>query len=449
MRRGTFFILCLVVAVPVSGQEQTCQLVRTGGGGTTIGTEGNTVSFLGGGVSFRCPNGVTILSDSVAFYEAASMAEFVGHVRFTDPENRLTAGYVRYLGKERKAIAQTDVVLTDRETGSTIRAPGMDYYQRSDERPEPLIQMFNGRPHAVLVSIPAADSVRRDTTIVDADAMDITGRTRFAARGNVELQQGDMRGYGQSGEMDREAGRLRLTVKARLEGADYQLQGDTIVAETTDTEDLREVTAIRDARLNAADVDVDARSIRVFFEEGEVNRLVARGETPDTGATDMRRQASAVSVDFQLTADSLDVIAPGRQLDTVKAVGRALGQRLGEDLGDATVPTIAAHDWMRGDTILATFRAAELTPDDTASQPKRELDTVTSLGNPATSAYRIADEQDSTAVPGINYLRAGRILVSMLEGKVSTVEAEGDVQGVYLQPVRRGEVATDAGKGAR
>ncbi len=309
--------------------------------------------------------------------------------------------------------------------------------------------MFNGRPHAVLVSIPAADSVRRDTTIVDADAMDITGRTRFAARGNVELQQGDMRGYGQSGEMDREAGRLRLTVKARLEGADYQLQGDTIVAETTDTEDLREVTAIRDARLNAADVDVDARSIRVFFEEGEVNRLVARGETPDTGATDMRRQASAVSVDFQLTADSLDVIAPGRQLDTVKAVGHALGQRLGEDLGDATVPTIAAHDWMRGDTILATFRAAELTPDDTASQPKRELDTVTSLGNPATSAYRIADEQDSTAVPGINYLRAGRILVSMLEGKVSTVEAEGNVQGVYLQPVRRGEVATDAGKGAR
>lgn len=448
MRRLLFALLLLVPAPPLAGQARTCEPERIGEG-TIIGHEPNRVAFLGQGVSFRCSDGVTILSDSVAWFEAAGMAEFIRNVRHTDPENRLTAGYVRYLMRERRAIAQTDVVLLDLKTGSTIESASMDYYQRSDERPEPLIQMFNGRPHAVLVSIPAADSVRRDTTIVDADAMDITGRTRFAARGNVELQQGDMRGYGQSGEMDREAGRLRLTVKARLEGADYQLRGDTILGETTDTDELREVTATRDAQLNAADVDVSALSIRVFFEEGEVNRLVARGETPDTGATDMRRQATAVSVDFQLTADSLDVIAPGRQLDTVKAVGRALGQRLGEDLGDATVPSVAAHDWMRGDTILATFRAAELTPDDTASQAKRELDTVTSVGKPATSAYRIADEQDSTAVPGINYLRAGRILVSMLEGKVSTVEAEGDVQGVYLQPVRRGEVATDAGKGER
>jgi hypothetical protein len=155
-------------------------------------------------------------------------------------------------------------------------------------------------------------------------------------------------------------------------------------------------------------------------------------------------------VDFQLTADSLDVLAPGRQLDTVKAVGRALGQRLGEDLGDANVPTVAAHDWMRGDTILAAFREAAPLPDDSASQPERELDTVTSLGNPATSAYRIVDEQDSTALPGINYLRAGRIVVSMLEGKVSTVQAEGDVQGIYLQPVRRTEsAATGTGKGER
>jgi hypothetical protein len=249
--------------------------------------------------------------------------------------------------------------------------------------------------------------------------------------------------------MDREAGTLRLAVDARLVGEDYQLEGDTIRGETTDTDELREVTATHDARLDASDVDVTALSIRVFFVEGEVNRLVARGEAVDSSAVDPRRQASAVSVDFQLTADSLDVLAPGRQLDTVKAVGRALGQRLGEDLGDATVPSIAAHDWMRGDTILATFRAAELMPDDTASQPKRELDTVTSTGNPATSAYRIVDEEDSTGVPGINYLRAGRIMVSMLEGRVATVEAEGDVQGVYLQPVRRGEATADAGRGER
>ena len=446
MKLSVALLLALVASAPAAGQQRSCRLEKSGSG-TQIGGEGNQLVFLGGGVNFRCTDGVTILSDSLAWYEAAGIAEFVGHVRYTDAENRLTAGYVRYLGRERRAIAQIDVVLTDRETGSTILAPHMDYYQRSEQRPEPLIQMFSGRPHAILVSLVGADtaradttradSARADTTVVDADAMEINGRDRFNARGNVELQRGELRGWGQFADMDRGAGSLRLITSARLESPEYRLAGDTIVGRTNDADELEEVTATRAARLDASDVGVAARSIRIFLDEGEVSRLVARGEAPDTGAVDPRRQASAVSADFQLTADSIDALAPGRQLDTLTAVGRAWGQRLGDDLADANIPAIVAHDWMRGDTIIATFRESAPAPDDTTGQPDREIDTVTSIGKPAASAYRIADEEDPAGTPAINYVRAGRIVVSMVAGKVASVNADGDVQGIYLQPVRR------------
>lgn len=444
-----FPILVLaLVAGPSSAAAQgnECTLLRSGRS-TIIGGEGNQVAFIGGGVHFRCADGVTILSDSLAWFEASGIAEFVGRVRYTDAENRLTAGYVRYLGREQRAIAQIDVVLLDLATGSTINAPYMDYYQRSEQRPEPLIQMFSGRPHAVLVSAARADSTRSDTTVVDADAMDITGRTRFSARGNVEMRRGEMLGFGQFGDMDRDAGTLRLTTAARLESTDYRLEGDTILGEMAETDELEEVTAINAARLDAEDVQVAARSIRVFLVEGAASRLVARGELPDTGAADPRRQASALSVDFQLTADSIDVLAPGRQIDTVKAVGRAMGRRLGNELADASIPAIVAHDWMRGDTIVTTFREAEPLPDDTTGQSRREIDSVTSIGSPAASAYRVVDENAPAGEPAINYVRATRIVVSMVQGKVATVNAEGDVQGIYLQPIRRAAAAVGTGGG--
>lgn len=434
MRSSTLLLVALALAAPLSAQERSCRLVESGSG-TRIGDEPNRLMFIGGGVHFRCDDGVSILSDSLAWFEASGIAEFVGDVRYTDEQNRLTAGYLRYLGREDRAIAQTDVVLTDLETGSTIEAPYMDYHRATEERPEPLIQMFSGRPHAVLVSVSEADSIRSDTTVVDADAMEITGRTKFAARGNVEMQQGELRGYGQFGDMDRDVGTLRLATNARLESTDYTLVGDTIVGEMTETDELSEVTATNDARLDTSEVGVTALSIRVFFVEGEVNRLVARGQPVDTTSVDPREQATAISVDFQLTADSLDVLAPGRQLDTVTAVGRAYGQRLGDDLGNATVPAIVAHDWMRGDRIITAFREAESMPGDT-TDPGREIDTVTSFGSPATSAYRVVDEDDPEGNPAINYVRAERIKVSMVEGKVSTVDAAGAVQGIYLQPLR-------------
>jgi len=47
----------------------------------------------------------------------------------------------------------------------------------------------------------------------------------------------------------------------------------------------------------------------------------------------------------------------------------------------------------------------------------------------------VVDEQHRDERPGINYSRGRRIEIAMREGKVSTVNVVGHVDGVYLEPL--------------
>jgi hypothetical protein len=218
------------------------------------------------------------------------------------------------------------------------------------------------------------------------------------------------------------------------------------------------LTAIRSARLEGSEVTVDAPLIRLFFAEGEVQRLVAVGEPP---APDMLEgeprlepatRATATSADFRLTADSIDAIAPLQVLDRIVAVGNAYGERLGDELADANIPAIAARDWLRGDTVIAVFtESEEIEPDSAALSRRTQVDHVIAVGvgDRATSTYRVRNENDPTAEPGINYMLARRIVIQLREGGVEDVQATGEVQGMYLQPtVPAGGANTTGGGGA-
>jgi len=394
------------------------------------------------------------------------MIEFIGRVRYTDEENVLTAGYVRYMEADRQAIAMGDVVLTDRATGSVIEGPVMNYYQASASREESLIQIASGRPHAILVSVAKTDSTRRDTTVVDSDRMDITGRSRFEGWGSVELTRSDMVGIGEEALYDREEGTLRLIREARLTSDDYVLAGDTVTGLTNEFDEIEELTALGMGRLDGRDVNVGAPRIRIFFVAGEVNRLVAVGLPPATGPEseslageeprlDPRTQAVATSTDFQLMADSIDVLAPGQVLQQVISVGRARGERLGDDLADANVPTIAARDWMKGDTVIAIFvespdevaEAPDVAPDSAARNVQVERVIAVGIGERATSSYRVKDDENADAESGINYMLARRITIHMKAGNVAAVEADGEVQGMYLQPASRARRSAESGAG--
>jgi hypothetical protein len=443
MLRSLPFIAMAAAALPAvaSAQGADCYIVDSGTTNMFNARTPQELVFIGGGARFRCPDGVTIASDSVARYTGQGLIEFVGNVRYTDEENVLTAAYVRYVERERSAIAQGDVVLTDRTTGSVIEAPLMNYYQPGPNREEALIRIPSGRPHARLVSVADTDTTRRDTTIVDADRMDITGRSRFDAWGTVELTRSDVVGLGEEASWDRETGNLRLAVSARVTAEDYVLMGDTVRGRTNDLNEIEELTALRSARLDGTDITVEAPLIRLFFTNGEVQRLVAAGELVDAQAEGARldpsTRAVATSADFRMTADSIDAIAPGQVLDRVVAVGNAYGERLGDEMADASVPAIAARDWLRGDTVIAVFAESAQIDPDSAMASSTQVDHVIAVGvtERATSTYRVRDQANPDAEPGINYMLARRITIQLRDQGVETVMAEGDVQGMYLQAI--------------
>ena len=452
------FVIAALLLAPHAGRAQVgtgeCNVIESSPTSITHIIGGGEVVYISGGARFTCRDGRTIRSDSVARYRSSGITEFHRNVRYEDEDNILTAGYVRYMEQQRQAIAQTNVRLTDRATASVITAPYMNYYEATDDRPESRVEIPSGRPHAVLVSVSKADSTQRDTTEVDADAMDILGRGSFSGRGNVVLVRADLTGTGGFSLYSRDDGDLQLWQNARLETADYTLSSDTIHGRTNDADELEQVTAIGTAVLDASDVDVNAPRIVVFLEEGEVARLVAVGEkgAPDE-PLDVTRQAVALSEDFRMTADSIDALAPAQSLKQVHAIGRAWAERLNADIADANVPSIASRDWMKGDTIVATFievpdtgvvapvlAADSVAPADT-TRTRREVETVLALGGTgdgrAASLNRVQDEDDPQAPVAINYLVARRILVHLKGGEVDTVEPSGEVQGIYLDPIRR------------
>src|SRR5690606_3503004 len=216
----------------------------------------------------------------------------------------------------------------------------------------------------------------------------------------------------------------------------------SITGITTENEDFRELVAWGDtATLDGESVDVQAPWIRILFEDGEVNRLVAAvpGTAPaipepdsamadsaaladsavvaDTAAVADTAQvgppppgppvmlpeakprdpnaprALAVSADFRLVGDSIDASLPNRVLERVVAVGNAFGERiLQDDTLSAGLPEIAQRDWMEGIVIEATFADAPEAQGDSAAE--RVLEAITATGAPARSIYRRLDEDD-------------------------------------------------------
>lgn len=470
-------VAALLCAGDVAAQV-TCDLQPSPGSEAVVFNQGTPyqVAHLRRPI-LSCTNGMRITADSAVDTRAIAEIRFLGNVRFSDPEQRLHANFVQYLTAQRHIAAQGDVVLLDLVNGSTIRAPALDYLMASPTRPEPRIEVYSGRPRTMLVSAPRADAPG-DTTYIDSDALSIIGEQSFIGRGDVWLRRGDLEGRGELLDYNQSTGTLKLAGEARLDTEEYRLAGDTVTVEV-ESDTLRSVLAVGAATLETDDVNVDAPLIRIGFVDGELHQLVALGGdrvAADPGVarpTDVETrgaaaQARVVSPDFRMIADSIEALAPARRLERVVAIGAAFGERLPTDsLARAeadTLPDFIAHDWVRGDTIVAVFAAdttteadAPLVPDvavetvdaaDATAQPERVLESLNVRGGeqPASSAYRVRDDNDPDAGFTINYLLAREIRVAFVGGEVKRVEAEGEIQGIYLRPTVANSIATPAGR---
>lgn len=492
MRRWWAGIFGLVVALasgpaPADAQSRTCRQVLPSDFRRVIGPSGQEIIYFRDPVRFLCTGDVLLESDSAVVDRAASTVELIGDVVYRDSTRELQADWSNYLGEMSQLLARGSAVLRDLETGAVIRGDQLNYLRETDTRPISRMIITGDRPYAVIPPRPdtgvAADTtgIQADTTGIQtdtasvatevwADRMVLEGQDIFRADGDVEMVRGDMVGGGGSAVFDQSSDQMTLTEQAFVQTDAYRLDGDRIDA-FLEGEGVREVQSRGSARVTSEELSVRAQRVRIALAEGRLERLEAWN--PDTTATS---RARASSPDFRLRADSIDALADSVGLRELRAVGRAYGERdvpvdttaPGRSAPEPNLPGVMSSDWIQGDTILAFFeRQAPAEIDPAADRPELDLeldpagesadgdaaevvlDRVVVVGGsgPALSLYRMAPDEGVTR-PSINFMQASRIVLFMEQGEVGRVEAEGPIEGLYLDPAGEEAGGDEARPGA-
>lgn len=435
----------LLVFAPRIALAQKCDLVAPNATvlANDIGLPTQTAIITNG--ALQCPGGKYIAAIEIAAIEATGTYTLNRNVRYRDADKIVTADFGQFFKRTSLLQVRGNVVVTDIKTGSVLTSPQLDYYQVSPSNRVSRVVTLGGRARVVMkgkpgtgrgAATPQAPNAKKDSSIVDADVIEIIGDKTFKGTGNAIITRADMKGYGNFVEYDQDRGDMQLLQNARLEGEKYKLTGDTIRAIAAEGQEIREVRASRDAILTATDVRVESPYLRIFLDSGSVNRLVATRPVSKGAPVSLPR---VLSPSFNMSADSIDALSPGQVLQRVDAVGHAFGERLDTLPPPAAakeLPNILTNDWLRGDTIHAVFaenpdvkpRAA----NDTSRANDRVLKQIVATGNFASSAIRMQQPKDTTW--RIFYTLANKITVDFAKGAILNVTQEGDVHGVYLTP---------------
>ncbi len=352
---------------------------------------------------------------------------------------------------------------------------------------------------------PGADTLALDQPPADAEDPEplapyeiaarrfvIDGRRLFRAGGDVVVTRDSLEARGDSLDYDQDVGAMSVFGDARVVDRGFELTAATVSVTPTGAR-AEEILARRDAVVVAGDVEMTAPAIRMFMNDGAVDRLVALPETPplpgaddgpgpeevagvspgdlqrareraqapraaeaapDSLAPDSVPRPRARADQFALVGDSIDVRSPGRRLETVTAVGSARAEAIGQDSAAAadSLPEIARRDWMTGDRIVASFLSPDSSADApadssadaaTAAEPEDgpvRMETLTAIGE-AKGLYRLAasDTTGGGAASGrlaLHLVRGGRIVVHLDGRQVVKMEAEGPgLSGIHLEPV--------------
>lgn len=484
-------MLPVLLALPASlpGQDR-CNQVRPSDTRRVVTSAGHEIIYFRNPVRFLCPDGVQIEADSAVWNSSANAAELVGQVLYRDGDRQLTADWAHFLSGTDELFARGSVVLTDQADGSIITGDDFEYRRETAARPESHMVMRGERPHAVLPpSREPAPGEAASPIRVWAQRMEMRGDREFIARTDVEIERADLRGAADEARFDQVAERIILTGRAHVQTDDYRLDGNRIEAHVQ-ADTLREVLAERDGRLVAEDLTVFGHTIRIGFVDGEPGRIEAwnpaasaslaalsavEPEDPEEDAPDPEARAPrdgvarpepppppsgpravAISRDFELRADSIDAWSQAGRLREVRAVGRAYGERQADTIARG-LPDVATRDWIQGDTITGYFTepattapgealvAVDALPADRREPGEAEgdeavLERIEVVGGraDALSLYR-TEPPDGETRPALNFMRAKRITLFMTDGEVNRVEADGPIEGLYLDPAQAGQ----------
>jgi len=412
-----------------------------------------------------CSDGVEIWADSSISYAATGLDHLIGNIRFLDDAGELRADEARYFSEQGRLQASGNVFVQDTLEGFTIENGALVYLRPTDFREEAEITVSItddlSRPRAILLmkseDAPLASPEPEEVLEVsEEDSMDIPytvegdriflrGGSYFYSVGDVMIERDSILAFADSVEYDGDEETVHLEGSAKVEGSNYNLVGKTIDM-VLEANSLNTIAAHEEAILNGEDLTITSPEIRLYMDDGLLNRLVALSplngnENPSSSSVP---QPVAVGEDFELTADSLDISLPDEVLEKIFAAGQARSVSSARDsLNVDLLPEIAKSDWLEGDTVIVTFESNAPAPSeggavtDTSDPDYRIEKIIARVG--ARSLYRLIPS-DTAALPGIDapaihYVMGDEITIIMNEGEADQLEVEGRTRGFHLEPL--------------
>ncbi|MDQ3517229.1 MAG: hypothetical protein M3466_02325 [Gemmatimonadota bacterium] len=436
------FLLLLAAVAPAIALSVTAQEPRAPGGRCQFQFEprnpaslprvnsiqqpsGARHSFVGGGVRGFCPaQSITILADSVEYYEDTRLMYLIGNVEYDEPRLSLDAQRITYWQNEERVLSEGSVDAT-LPSGTNLKGPKVDYY-RAVPRTRPQARMISdGRPTIRIIERDSLGSAS-DPVIVIANTVVMLADSLVYASGRVELTRPDVIALADSATLDNGRQSARLMRKPVIEGRGerpFKLFG-TVIDIFARNRKLEFAIARGEGKAISEDVTLTADTLDFRLVDSKLHRAYAWGKS----------RARAMSPQYDIVADSLDVRMPAQKVSEVYAVRDAFAQSTPDSLRVQTVE----KDWLRGDTILALFDTAA-TADTTSRAQIRQL---VALGH-ARSLYQLAPRDTALNRPAINYVIGRDISLAFQNREVQTVTITEQAHGVYLEPivstVREGE----------
>lgn len=443
--------------------QNVCNLIYQQGTWVSVGAEGQRVINASGPLLVQCTNGEELRADSAVLYEAINEVHLFRRVDYQDPGRSLTSDYATYNGNTGRLWATGNVVFTDKNRGSTLRGPNLEYFRAAEGRPDPQA-IATERPH---LTVAPRSGRQRDPMEIDADRITTVGEDHVTATGDVVIDGKQMDAWSEEAYYDGAQERMELRRNARAQGERYDLRGDYIEADLTEGA-LEKVLSRGNARLVEERMRVTGPQLQLFFARDSLQRLVSgHGPTGDSA------RSVALARGFRMEADSLEALTPGQRIRQVIAIGTAEGQSWDtlqvagpsprDTVGPDTVAglTLEDRDLIFADTIVGWFRADSAgadsagadsagadsagadpaAPDSLRTVPRdtssAELERMLAWGS-ARSLYRMQPSGEEAQRPGakrgINYVIADTIELTFAEGEVDIANVRGMKGGIYLDP---------------
>lgn len=477
-----------MTAIPTLGsaQESRCTITQDEYGRMSRALEhGHELILIHDPFFVTCDDGAELRANSGRLNQTTRELYLLGNVFFQDTLQTLTSNEATYDANTGRLWARGDVVYVNRKEGSTLTGPELEYLRVTEDRP---VARMNAIQRPTLSIAPAEGSANPQALEVIADRIEIVGQEEMSAYGAVDIRRDDLIAKAGQAFYDSATEELQLRVGAFVESGEFELEGDAIDVRLAEGA-IQYLNARTGAALRGEDLEVTGGNLMLFFENDLLQSVVAVAP-PGEG-----ERATATSRTFRLQADSLHAMLTDQRLDEVHAIGSAFGETIDTlaagptivaQAGDSVLaevadsadamPDVLASDWIRGDTIIGYFVAADnndgaangtepsetleaeagdspdavgepqlglgapVDPDSAQSMPDArqsvELSRLVARGG-AQSLYRLAgpDDADGGARRNANFLVGREIELTMTGGELEVARVEGLQYGVYVERV--------------